>query len=248
MGKKICATRKCGRECRKHCFDLFPSRCGLRYARSRAKKEGGSGAKRRKDKVFPQGMKQEGGTPPPPPGRGVHPSSHVPSLRRATFNESFTGTPPEAGSSYEHPPHGGPSPSPSPPSRGPGGFGNYPPRQNGSPAEIRANQFSYPIPPPTTTHPGQLSPRSSGPSSVPRLGSTNFSGQNANGGNRVASTSSNSSSVSATHASSFERDTAGGRARDRVKRDTEAGSPPHMPPASIPSPGDWSKRSSSYLS
>jgi hypothetical protein len=68
-----------------------------------------------------------------------------------------------------------------------------------------------------------------------------------NGGNRVASTSSNSSSVSATHASSFERDSAGGRARDRVKRDTEAGSPPHMPPASMPSSGDWSKRSSSYL-
>lgn len=191
-------------------------------------------------------MKQEGGTPPPP-GRGMHPSSHVPSLRRATFNEPFIGTPPEAGSSYEHPPHTGPSPSPSPPSRGPGGFGHYPPHQNGSPAEIRANQFSYPIPPPAT-HPGQLSPRSSGPSSVSRLSSTtNFPGQSSNGGNRVASTSSNSSTVSATHASSFERDSAGGRARDRVKRDAEAGSPPHLPPTSIPSPGDWSKRSSSYL-
>ena len=222
----------------------FLSRCGLRYARSRAKKEGGSGNKRRKDKGFAQGMKQEGGTPPPPPGRGV-PASHVPSLRRATFNEPFIGTP-EAGSSYDHPPHPGPSPSPSPPSRGPGGFGHYPPHQNGSPAEIRANQFSYPIPPPTT-HPGQVSPRSSGPSTVPRIGSTaNYPAQNS-GGNRVASTSSNSSSVSATHASSFERDSAGGRARDRAKRDAEAGSPPHIPPASIPSPGDWSKRSSSYL-
>jgi len=225
-------------------FSFFPFRCGLRYARSRAKKEGGSGTKRRKDKTFPTGMKQEG-TPPPPPGRGMHPSSHVPSLRRATFNEPFTGTPPEAGSSYEHP-QTGPSPSPSPPSRGPGGFGHYPSRQNGSPAEIRANQFSYPIPPPTN-HPGQLSPRLSGPSSVPRLTSANYPGQSSNGGNRVASTSSNSSSVSATHASSFERDSAGGRARDRAKRDTEAGSPPHMPPASMPSPGDWSKRSSSYL-
>ena len=220
----------------------------MRYARSRAKKEGGSGSKRRKDKGFSQGMKQEGGSPPPPPGRGMHPSSHVPSLRRATFNEPFIGTPPDAGGSYDHPPHPGQSPSPSPPSRGPGGFGHYPPRQNGSPTEIRTNQFSYPIPPPTT-HPGQLSPRSSGTSSLPRVGSSaNYPGPSNNGGNRVASTSSNSSSVSATHASSFERDSAGGRARDRVKRDTEAGSPPHMPPASIPSPGDWSKRSSSYLS
>lgn len=218
----------------------------MRYARSRAKKEGGSGNKRRKDKGF-QGMKQEGGTPPPP-GRGIHPSPHVPSLRRATFNEPFIGTPPEAGSSYDHPPHPGQSPSPSPPSRGPGGFAHYPPRQNGSPAEIRANQFSYPIPPPAP-HPGQLSPRSSGPSTVPRIGSsTNYPSQTGGGGNRVASTSSNSSSVSATHASSFERDSAGGRARDRVKRDTEAGSPPHIPPTSIPSPGDWSKRPSSYLS
>jgi len=244
--RRICVTRKFPGAVATSIFLIFPFRCGLRYARSRAKKEGGSGTKRRKEKVFPQGMKQEGGTPPPPPGRGMHPSSHVPSLRRATFNEPFIGTPPEAGSSYEHPPHPGPSPSPSPPSRGPGGFGHYPSRQNGSPAEIRANQFSYPIPPPTT-HPGQLSPRSSGPSSVPRLASTNYPAQNSNGGNRVASTSSNSSSVSATHASSFERDSAGGRARDRVKRDTEAGSPPHMPPASMPSPGDWSKRSSSYL-
>ena len=47
-------------------------------------------------------MKQEDGTPPPP-GRGIHPSPHVPSLRRATFNEPFIGTPPEAGSSYDHP-------------------------------------------------------------------------------------------------------------------------------------------------
>jgi hypothetical protein len=88
-------------------FPPFRFRCGLRYARSRAKKEGGSGTKRRKDKAFPTGMKQEGGTPPPPPGRVEY--THLPTflhcaVPRLTNHSSVPHRRPEAATSTPNTP------------------------------------------------------------------------------------------------------------------------------------------------
>ena len=152
--------------------DLSPS--GVDYdtlVLRRRKEREVQGRRGRKTRPFLRGRNEKVAHTP---SRGMHPSSHVPSLRRVISDEPFTSTPPEAGSSSEHPQQTSPSPS-----RSTGGFGHYP-------------------------------------------------GQNSNGGNRVASASSDSSSMSATQVSPFES--------DWTKRNAGAGSPPHMPPVSISCP------------
>ncbi|KII89928.1 hypothetical protein PLICRDRAFT_174736 [Plicaturopsis crispa FD-325 SS-3] len=91
--------------------------CGLRYARSRAKKEGASsGSRRRKDKGLPTEIKQTSHRPPSPSGS-------YSSLRRGGYDDSpfISNSPAGPGSGSDMYTHSGPhtldgvTPSPSPP-------------------------------------------------------------------------------------------------------------------------------------
>lgn len=179
--------------------DYFQCSCGLRFARSRAKKEGNTSARRRKEKSF--SMKQESQQESL---EGSHAGSSNSGGRRnsANFNESSFPLP--------HGPSGKGS-SQSPPSRA-ANYSHYPEQnpQTHSPSSL----FNYPLPSPSMPDPASLhhSPRNT---SLPRLNSTSYSA-------RVGHSSSNSpiSAGPPTHASSFERDSGGGESKG-TKRQRE---------------------------
>jgi hypothetical protein len=88
--------------------------CGLRYARSRAKKEGHTltSQRRRKDKVAAAAVKRESATPP------VSGSAAYPSLRRGGYDNSFSAGSNSGSEVYSQSSHHGLdalTPSPSPP-------------------------------------------------------------------------------------------------------------------------------------
>ncbi|CCM04305.1 uncharacterized protein FIBRA_06476 [Fibroporia radiculosa] len=97
--------------------------CGLRYARSRAKKDGGSSAqsRRRKDRVFNNMQKEHSpsGSPVPAPYSNIRRSSYYEDHSFASTSANGSG--PAADLYPPHPAptgYGGISPSPSPPSGG----------------------------------------------------------------------------------------------------------------------------------
>ncbi|TBU63084.1 hypothetical protein BD310DRAFT_945502 [Dichomitus squalens] len=140
--------------------------CGLRFARSRAKKEGGS-QRRRKDRA----MSTLSTSTKPDPSPSASPvSASYPSMRRGSFFEegSFLSTS-SAGSgsgndSFSHgPPFDGMTPSPSPPSGGmhyvPGHSMGYNPSpmpvdRHGFGGHPNPNQY-YSLPPPQSGFPQQ---------------------------------------------------------------------------------------------
>lgn len=185
MGRKISAMRMCFilpylnthilTLCSIFLF-IFSYRCGLRYARSRAKKEGGAASRRRKDRTVGMAAK-------PSPSASPVSMTFNNGLRGVrSYEESFsTGSasgsdmyPPAPGHSY----HEHTSPSPSPPSNSM----NYVPyahhssqsHQNNSPIDNRSSHFApsthtfYSVPPPPP-NPAMHMSHHNHPNSLPRL-------------------------------------------------------------------------------
>ena len=129
--------------------------CGLRYARSRAKKEGGgAAARRRKDRTV--GMVAKGSPSGSPVGmsfnnglRGVRGYDEQFSTGSASGSDMY---PPAPGHAY----HEHTSPSPSPPSNSMNyvpyaHHSSHPHPQNNSPIDNRSGHFPGPPPPQGTT-------------------------------------------------------------------------------------------------
>ncbi|KAI0250261.1 hypothetical protein BJV78DRAFT_1128249 [Lactifluus subvellereus] len=183
--------------------------CGLRYARSRAKKEGITTQRRRKDKVMAL-TKQE----PPSGASSSVPPLPVPynNLRRGSYDDTFL--PSSAGSAsgnetYSHPPslHGPPNfdnltPSPSPPASSVP-FPHYNPQsQNTRQADPRGHytvQSGSLYPSPLSHPPLQSQGLNHTPSSLPPLPLLNRASP-------ILSSTSSDSALSSAVPASFERE------------------------------------------